>query len=187
MALESVVADSPTPEVAAERIGSADGSDRSTRGHAFRYHLAAGFIAPGDTVIDAACGIGYGAEILGRRGGVRYVGVDRDLAEHDPVVDRTFIEADLQQWCHDFAFDVFVGFETIEHLGSYEHYIATAKQARRWIVLSVPVVPTTHLNPWHLHNFAPGEVADLVCDDQWSLFQSVLQPAELSEIYVFSR
>src|SRR6185295_18778582 len=90
-------------------------------------------------------------------------------------------------WEPDFEFDVFVGFETIEHLPSYEAYVRASKRARRWISISTPVVPTTHLNPWHVHNFAPGELTSLFVDHEWSFFQSVLQPAELSEIYVFAR
>ncbi len=85
------------------------------------------------------------------------------------------------------GFDVFCGFETIEHLTDYSHYVLHAKQARRWILLSAPVVPTTHLNPYHCHNFAPGEIASLFIDDDWGLFQSILQPSELSEVYVFER
>jgi hypothetical protein len=34
---------------------------RQTAGHEARYALAAGFLRPGDVVVDAACGIGYGA------------------------------------------------------------------------------------------------------------------------------
>jgi SAM-dependent methyltransferase len=158
-------------------------------GHRFRYHLAAGFLERGDRVLDAACGIGYGAEILQARGGVTYTGVDWDLSEVAVAggIGRRFVEADLRVWVPDEGFDVFVGFETIEHLSSYEHYLVVAKQARRRLLLSTPVVPTTHLNPHHAHNFAPGQLAAMVVDTDWTLLQSVLQPAELSEIYVFGR
>lgn len=159
----------------------------SQEGHRFRYHLAAGFCRPGDTVIDAACGAGYGAAILQEHGPVDYVGVDQDISETVEQPDCQFLAADLRGWAAPFGFDVFVGFETIEHLTSYDHYVAHAKQARRWILVSVPVVPTTHLNPFHCHNFAPGQLVSLFIDDEWSWFQSVLQPAELSEIYVFAR
>lgn len=156
-------------------------------GHRWRYHLAAGFLEPGDTIIDAACGIGYGAEIIQTRSSADYIGVDRDVSETTPLPGCQFIEADLRTWTSPVGFDVFAGFETLEHLTDYRHYVAHAKQARRWILVSVPVVPTTHLNPHHCHNFAPGAVAALFIDDRWRLWQSVLQPAELSEVYVFGR
>jgi hypothetical protein len=170
----------------------ADSSESSWRGHTFRYRLAAGFCKPGDTVVDAACGSGYGQALLGD---VHWVGVDNDPAaiageafefQREPGELR-FIEADLQEWEPDFAFDSFIGFETIEHLPDYGPYIDAAKQAGRWIVLSAPVVPTTHLNPFHAHNFAPGELASLFIDSDWALYQSIVQPSELSEVYVFSR
>jgi predicted RNA methylase len=67
---------------------------RPTAGHEARYALAAGFVRPGDVVVDAACGIGYGALLLDAHGDVTYYGVDRDtsivaVAERPR---RTFIE-----------------------------------------------------------------------------------------------
>lgn len=161
----------------------------TANGHRFRYHLAAGFLEPGDTVVDAACGAGYGRDILKERGGeIAYVGVDQHIdRSRYGETNGVWIEQDLRTFTLGHQFDVFVGFETIEHLTDYSHYIRHAKQARRWVILSVPVVPTTHLNPYHCHNFAPGQVASLFVDEDWQLFQSVLQPSELSEIYVFGR
>jgi Methyltransferase domain len=168
-----------SPEVdARDQRLHAESHESSWRGHTFRYRLAAGFARPGDTVVDAACGSGYGAEFFE---GIEYVGVD-----NDPGLEPTIV-ANLGEWQPDFDFDVFVGFETLEHLPDYGAYVQAAKQAKRWIVLSTPVVPTTHLNPFHHHNFAPGELASIFIDDQWSYYQSVLQPSELSEICIFER
>jgi hypothetical protein len=82
---------------------------------------------------------------------------------------------------------VAVGLETIEHLCDYSHYVDMLKQARRWIIVSAPVVPTTQTNPFHLHDFVPGQLAELFVDDGWELFQTVSQPSEVSEISVFRR
>lgn len=175
------MAANPSPPKDRDQRLNKRSEDRSKRGHHFRYHLAAGFCPPGSIVMDAACGSGYGAAILGD---VEYIGVDIDPPS-EPV---HYLQADLTaEWEHDFPFDVFVGFETIEHLVDFKPYVKLAKRARRHIILSAPIVPTTHLNPWHLHNFAPGEVAALIVDEEWDLFQSALQPAELSEVYVFAR
>jgi ubiquinone/menaquinone biosynthesis C-methylase UbiE len=54
---------------------------RATAGHEARYALAAGLLRPGDVVVDAACGIGYGALILDAHDDVTYYGVDRDISE----------------------------------------------------------------------------------------------------------
>ncbi|MEX2174706.1 MAG: methyltransferase domain-containing protein [Pirellulaceae bacterium] len=32
--------------------------------HVYRYHLAAGYVRPGDVVLDAACGLGYGSHVM---------------------------------------------------------------------------------------------------------------------------
>src|SRR5215216_6131339 len=84
---------------------------RPTAGHEARYALAAGFLRPGDVVVDAACGIGYGALVLDAHSDVTYYGVDRDTSivavEEHPR--RRFIQADLQAWQPPFEFDVAVG------------------------------------------------------------------------------
>ena len=57
-----------------------------------------------------------------------------------------FIEADLVDWNPTFSFDVAVGFETIEHLPNYRNYVDILKRARRWIIVSAPVVATVGVN-----------------------------------------
>lgn len=166
-----------------ERLVRGDGYARE--GHEFRYRLAAGF-AGWRSVLDAACGTGYGAKLLDA---ASYTGVDISL-DHLEVASApcmTFRAADLNAWVPDFQYDVFVSFETIEHLADYRALIAAAKRARQWAILSVPVVPTKHVNPWHLHDFQPGDLQALMADDRWRHFQTVQQPSELSEISVFAR
>jgi Methyltransferase domain len=159
-------------------------------GHEFRYHLAAGLLRPGDIVLDAACGTGYGAPILAPHGSqVGYRGVDLvDPAMlHTCRLHHSVIVADLTKWEPRFTFEVAVGFETIEHLPDYRHYVSILKRAHRWIVLSAPVVPTVGINPYHCHDFVPGDLALIIEDDDWRLFQTVQQPSEVSEISVFRR
>lgn len=163
---------------------------RATAGHEARYALAAGFLRPGDVVVDAACGIGYGALILDAHGDVTYYGVDRDTSivavEEHPR--RTFIEADLQSWQPDFEFDVAVGFETIEHLENYEVYLDWARRAKRYVVVSVPILPTKHKNVFHVHDFERDDIIQFFqADREWLLFQYFDQPWEHSCVYVFAR
>lgn len=172
-----------------ERMGPNEMHGSSLYGHLTRYRLAAGWLEPDDTVLDAACGTGYGSDVLLQRGDVDYYGVDRNLdelivgARHN----RRFLRADLTTWQPDFRFDVFVGFETVEHLPDYRNYLHIAKQANRLMLLSVPVIPTVHMNPWHVHDFEPGELVGIVEDEHWQCIQSLGQPSEFSEIYIFTR
>lgn len=159
-----------------ERIAGVSGP--AEYGHEFRYRLAAGFLQPGDVVVDAACGVGYGKTSLAIHNDVVYFGVDKHTGPQ-------IIEADLEDWHPTFDFDVFVGFETIEHLKDYSGYIRAAKLARRWIIVSTPVVPTRSDNPFHHHDFAPGDLARLFSDAQWEHYQTVSQPTEVAEISVF--
>lgn len=172
-----------------ERI-SMDMLGPATRGHEVRYCLAAGLLRPGDVVIDAACGIGYGCEILDARRDTTYYGVDIDLSHVaiKPSPSRCFIAADLTSWRPSFPFDVVVGFETIEHLSDYSTYVEWARNARRYIVVSVPIVPTVGINAFHLHDFEAGDMVKLFADDDtWELFQFFEQPAEVSGVYIFAR
>jgi cyclopropane fatty-acyl-phospholipid synthase-like methyltransferase len=163
---------------------------RQTSGHEVRYALAAGLLRPGDVVVDAACGIGYGALLLDAHDDVTYYGVDRDISvvSVKAHAQRTFIEADLETWKPTFEFDVAVGFETIEHLEDYEPYLEWARRARRYIVVSVPIVPTKHENVFHVHDFKRDDIVQHVkADGEWQLLQYFDQPWEHSCVYVFSR
>jgi SAM-dependent methyltransferase len=163
---------------------------RPTAGHEARYALAAGFLRRGDVVVDAACGIGYGALLLDAHGDVTYYGVDRDtsIVAVKERSRRTFIQADLQAWQPSFDFDVAVGFETIEHLENYGTYLDWVRRARRFVIVSVPIIPTKHENVFHVHDFKRDDVVQLVtADDTWRLFQFFDQPWEHSCIYVFAR
>lgn len=159
-----------------ERLTRGDGLDR--RGHEFRYRLAAGFCTRSSRVLDAACGTGYGREFFD----CHYVGVDRSL-EH--LESRGwFVEADLETWQPRFAFDVFVSFETIEHLEDHSNLIAIAHRARHWIIMSAPIVPTVGINPHHRHDLQRGDLERLLTSDDWELYQTLQQPMELAEIVI---
>lgn len=116
--------------------------------HVYRYEWAARFTKDTDTVLDAACGTGYGQRYL--KG--TYIGADKHPGH---------LQVDLETWTPDFAFDVFVGLETLEHLRDYSRYVEAAKHAKRVIVISTPIVPTKWINPFHVHDFTAEQVADI--------------------------
>ena len=168
----------------AERI-TADDPPEQTRGHWARYRMAAGFVEPLDTVIDAASGAGLLGLVL--LPSVRYVGMDKVRPSFVVSRDRYLIEQDLERPMTAPDFDVFVGFETIEHLDDYSHYVKLAKEARKWILLSTPVVPTMHVNPHHKHDFKPGDLREIFEDGDWAHFQTFYQPEESSEVVILKR
>lgn len=156
---------------------------RGHPGHVARYLYAARHIHAGETVNDIACGSGYGALLLLQG---PYRGYDRPGIP-DPQFPGSFHAADLDDpaWTPSTA-DVTVCFETLEHVKDPALLAAViAETSRRAIVVSVPVVPTAHLNPHHLHDFTAADIPPLFPDfhvaDEWP------QPEELSHVWLLER
>jgi cyclopropane fatty-acyl-phospholipid synthase-like methyltransferase len=152
------------------------------KSHFFRYILASGFIDKTDHVLDAACGCGYGSEILARVA-KNVVGLDRDgdALEHaqqfhaaDNVV---YFKEDLDKLDPaglTYAFDVSVSFETIEHVQDPATFIKRLKcVTRRAIICSVPIIPTVGINKYHKTDFTYDGFIRGFEDFQWKLYQGV--------------
>jgi ubiquinone/menaquinone biosynthesis C-methylase UbiE len=117
-----------------------------------RYQLAANYIRDGDTVLDAACGMGYGSHLLSRQSSASVViGSDLDQSEVDYATDNfaskngrlSFRMADVQRldFLPDNSVDFFVSFETLEHVPYPPQLIAEAKRVLRpggRFIVSVP-------------------------------------------------
>lgn len=152
-------------------------------GHVARYRYAARHVRAGDTVNDVACGTGYGAVLLP---GCRYRGYDRA-----GVPDLRFpgafhaVNLDDPAWVPESA-DVTVCFETLEHVKDPARLARViGETTERAIVVSVPVVPTRHENPHHLHDFTERDIPPLFAGfrvvDEWA------QPEELSQVWLLER
>jgi hypothetical protein len=152
-------------------------------GHVARYEYAARHVRHGETVNDIACGTGYGATLLTAG---HYRGYDRPGIP-DLSFPGVFHPADLDDpgWVPDVA-DVSVCFETLEHVRDPARLAAVIGAAsRRAIVVSVPVVPTTHLNPHHLHDFTVADIPPLF--DGFQVVDEWAQPEELSHVWLLER
>ena len=158
----------------------------SEHGHVERYRWARQFIGEKDTVLDIACGIGYGADLL-TGAGQSYVGVDkRGVAS--PTFARegaVFIGADIDSWWPDFVPDVSICYETLEHVQNPDR-LADMLQGvtARTICVSVPIVPTVGINPWHLHDFTEQDIRNLF--DRWHVVAEWPQPSERSHVWAFA-
>lgn len=152
------------------------------RSHELRYHFAAGFIGPGDRILDAGCGTGYGRAILTAHGNP-YLGIDRD-----PPAGHSFLAIDFEtdDWTPaDLAyFDVFVGLEIVEHLSdpAVDRFLDLAAQAHRWIILSTPIVPNS--NPFHRQQFGPEDLPQRMTDRGRALYGMLMQAGTYG-LYVF--
>ncbi len=170
-------------EVILERIES--DSWRTHLGHIYRYDLVSKLLLPNETVLDVACGIGYGAKIIDEHLVVQYIGVDK--VEPDPEfigLGKWYSGVDLDEWSPDFTFDVAICIETLEHLANPKNLVAHLSQAKRLIFVSVPTRPTMHMNPFHLQDFTVDDIINLFDDHE--LIHIEDQPEELSHIFVFA-
>lgn len=163
-------------EVAAEERLDLDPSSPLWGDHRSRYHFASDF-AGGRRVLDIACGTGLGSGILLRAGATAVVGIDISataLARAGRAVPAgcSLARADgtaLPLRGH--AFGLVTSFETIEHLQEPARFLAELRRVLTpggTLVLSTPnalytkPVDGTPANPFHIKEFTPSELSDLL-------------------------
>lgn len=152
-------------------------------GHVYRYRLALDWIENGQSVIDVACGVGYGAKILAQKN-VEYLGVDKIAPEPEYAQYGHWIHnIDLNTWKCYFNFNVALCFETLEHLENPQHLANELMAAAPLIIVSVPTRPTKHMNEYHLHDFTVDDITEMFGPAELVHLED--QPEELSHIFVF--
>lgn len=145
--------------------------------HLGRYRFAGTRIAGGATVLDAACGSGYGSGILAERAR-RVVAVDLSdealahAREHYQLANIEFIRADLSEplGLPDGSCDAIVSFETIEHvrhqhvmLSEFHRILAPGGM----LIISSPdrdiITGRAHeINEFHVAELSKLEFVDLI-------------------------
>lgn len=139
--------------------------------HRSRYHFAAKFVR-GKSVLDIACGTGFGSRILHDAGATFVVGADVSIEALEPSVstldDVSFCIADGTKLPFiDDSFDVVTSFETIEHVEDDAGFIAELARVLRTpgrLVLSTPnarhsrPVAGRPANPFHVREYLPDEL-----------------------------
>jgi 2-polyprenyl-3-methyl-5-hydroxy-6-metoxy-1,4-benzoquinol methylase len=152
------------------------------RRHLVVYDWIAAQLA-GSSVIDMACGEGYGSDVLARSA-ASVIGVDANPEAHEHArlryrranlrFERALIEAFPEHA------DAVVFLQTIEHLeqpgaalGHFRSLLAGADPARAAVFLSTPNVLTLAPqgasrsgNPWHVHEYGLAEF-DRLCRDNF--------------------
>jgi SAM-dependent methyltransferase len=142
--------------------------------HVSRYSFAARLLQPGMTVVDAACGVGYGSSILAAQG-CRVIAIDIDSETCGEAA-----KAARDQSCvvvngdccklpiADNSADVFVSFETIEHVADHGALLQgvrrVLKQAGRLVVSTPNVLPGRERsgNPFHVREYRLDEFRALL-------------------------
>ena len=162
--------------------------------HVVRYQLAATLVRPGDAVLDAACGLGYGSHVLASLSpAARITGIDSsdwavDFARRNYASDRAdFRCGSLPEALVDVAdasVDFVVSLETLEHVTDPQALLAAFERVLKpggRIFVSVPNDWADETgedpNPHHLHVYDWARVRDelaahFVVESAWSLTAS---------------
>lgn len=149
---------------------------RRADAHVARYMTAAALVRPYDVVVDCACGLGYGSQLIAAATpAARVIGIDSspyaiDYASAMFVTDGLeYREGDACDLPFaDGSVDLAITMETVEHLERPGHFLSEIARVLRpggRVILSVPNLWVDETgndpNPHHLHVFDAVRVAEL--------------------------
>jgi SAM-dependent methyltransferase len=164
--------------------------------HLERYRWAADRTQPG-RVLDLACGVGYGSQILADTGNDRWV-VAADIAASALVEARrafahprvSYVRGNGAGWGRPGSFRTIVSLETIEHVPDPERFLAelaTLLAPGGILVASVPVTPSVDVNPHHRTDFTARSFLAMGRRSGLTPIESHLQIQPFNPIRVLSR
>ena len=157
-------------------------------GHIERYNLANKLIASGSVVLDAACGCGYGTEILSRK--TSYViGIDRNTdairlcqERYGEISNIKFLVADIRDLPFSgSSFDFVVGIEMIEHIHEPEKFVTESSRVLKpkgSLLVSTPYGDNTLLHDskpfsqYHVKEYRQSEIEELLSDSGFEILQT---------------
>src|SRR6266705_1909025 len=131
--------------------------------HLDRYKFAEKYLIPG-SVLDIACGVGYGTVVLAQsQQATEVIGVDvsgeaiRYAREHYPHQRISYVRSSAHDFKPQQGFENIVSLETIEHLDHpaefFSRLLALLRPGGR-LITSAPITPSVDANPHHKSNFS---------------------------------
>ena len=161
--------------------------------HKARYAFASTYVE-GNSIVDVACGLGYGSSLLAEAGAKHVTGVDIDKSSVDTATQRfaspviNFLNASGENLpIEDQSYDVVVSFETIEHTQDPKKFLSELYRILKpngKLIMSTPnrtlTSPISWLKPsnrFHRYEFSRRQFASLIkekfVDLQWFGQQTV--------------
>ena len=152
--------------------------DQSIADHA-RYLLANSLVSANDTVLDCACGSGYGSNHLANRA-KHVIGIDisKDAINyaknkyHSKKVDYVLGDARKLAGIPDASIDVYISFETIEHFTETDEYLKRAYEVLKpgaFLLLSTPNAKMGNRNAHHLRVFKYDELCNVLQEHHFAI------------------
>lgn len=144
--------------------------------HIERYEFAREFLKPNWIVLDAACGSGYGSEILATKV-KRVIGIDvnqealnyaKNYHKRDNII---FLLTDLNEKIPfpDNSFNAIISFETLEHIKNQEFLLSEFKRVLKKggiLIISTPDRNITEIGkiktPYHFRELKKDEFCSLL-------------------------
>lgn len=162
------------------------------RDHVARYEFVAARLPKGSRVLDLACGIGYGSQILAKAGH-RVIGVDasseaisyaEEYYSHPNVTFDCRAAEDIH--ADEFGtFDAVVSFETIEHLQEPAWVLSHWSHYAKALYASVPnesVFPHAGRVKFHYRHYTRDQFNELLTANGWAAREWHGQAGPLSEV-----
>jgi 2-polyprenyl-3-methyl-5-hydroxy-6-metoxy-1,4-benzoquinol methylase len=165
-----------------ERVVPGETDGRLYSEHISRYIFASRYVE-GKTVLDVACGSGYGAPVIHSAGASRYRGIDKSMDaiqtaneryRCSPTVSFKVGDACRLEGIADASIDVVVSFETIEHLPDPQSFLANIQRVLApggILIVSTPnrvlfnplgTLNSKPQNPFHVREWTAKEFKKLL-------------------------
>lgn len=163
--------------------------DGIRRDHVARYEWAASRLPKNARVVDLACGVGYGTQLLAEVAR-EAIGLDKSgdalayARRHYPHARARFWSSVAHPVAKLGAFDVAVCFETIEHIENPAPLLKALHQASPVLLASVP---NEEGFPWrnhafHFRHYTPAEFEALLAECGWQVCEWWSQQGPESEV-----
>lgn len=159
--------------------------DNISPGHWNRYKFAKQYVS--GRILDCACGVGYGSDLLGA------VGVDIEPEAIATALENfkgEFICGDLMKKPWKGSFDWVVSFETIEHLKNDVGALNIFRRTAKNLICSVP---NQNVYPFdadrfvkdrypHQRHYTPEELNEILRASDWTVVERHTQLEKNSEV-----